>query len=154
MIPDRLFEVLQGPAFMHVGTRDASLRPAHAFAHGAVPHADRETVTFFLGPAGAARTLANLADNGQVAFEFGLLSHEAYQLKGTFVSSRPADDADLALQERHRAGLFEGVRRAFPDEIARPFILHVVLRPGVAVTFRVREIYLQTPGPSAGTRIA
>lgn len=154
MIPDRPFEVLRGPAFLHVGTRDASLRPAHAFAHGSVPHPDHETVTFFLGPVGAARALANLADNGRVALEFGLLTHEAYQLKGTFLSSRPADDAELALQEKLRAGLYESVRKAFPDEVARPFILDVVLRPSTAVTFRVEEVYLQTPGPGAGSRIA
>jgi len=154
MIPDRPFEVLQGPAFMHVGTRNAELRPAHAFAYSAVPHPDRQTVTFFLGPVGCAKTLDNLAQNGKVAFEFGLVTHEAYQLKGTFLSSRPTNEDDLALQEANRGKLFDIVRRGYPEEMARRLVLDVILRPGVAVTFRVEEVYLQTPGPGAGTRIA
>ena len=41
MIPDRVVELLHGPAFMQVGTRDAQLRPAHAWVIGAVVHPDR-----------------------------------------------------------------------------------------------------------------
>ena len=48
MIPDRVLEILGGPAIMFVGTRDAGLRPAHTIAVGAVVHDDRRTVTFFV----------------------------------------------------------------------------------------------------------
>src|SRR3972149_7415440 len=102
MIPDRVVELLHGPAFMQVGTRDAQLRPAHAFAIGAVVHDDRETVTVFVSEARSARVLSELQSNGRVALGVALASHEAYQFKGTYLSSRPTGDEDIALQETYR----------------------------------------------------
>src|SRR5947209_17238295 len=80
---------------MQVGTRDAHLRPAHAWVIGAVVHADRQTVTFFVPESRSARVLSDLQDNGRVALGLGLASHEAYQLKGTYVSSRPTGAEDI-----------------------------------------------------------
>ena len=155
MIPDRVVELLHGPAFMQVGTRDAELRPAHAWAIGALAHADRETVTFFVPESRSARVLSNLQYNGRVAMGIALASHEAYQLKGTYLSSRPTGAEDVALQEAYRAKWFAAARQAgYPDEIARPLTLGFAYRPGVAITFRVEEIFLQTPGPGAGNKMA
>ena len=155
MIPDRVVQLLHGPAFMQVGTRDAQLRPAHTWAIGAVVPADRETVTFFVPQARSARLLSDLQDNARVALAVALASHEAYQLKGTYLSSRPAGDEEIALQETYRTKLFAAARQAgFPDDIARPLTLGFAYRPGVAITFRVEEIFVQTPGPGAGNPMA
>jgi hypothetical protein len=154
VIPDRVVEVLHGPAIMFVGTRDAGHRPAHTTAVGAVVHEDRRIVTFFIPESRSARLLSNLRDNGRVAFDFGWVSHEAYQLKGTYLSSRPATDADVAQQDAYRKKLVAAVRQGYPEEIARPLALGFAYTPGVAVTFRVEEVFLQTPGPNAGTRLA
>jgi len=154
VIPDRVVEVLHGPAFMQVGTRDAELRPAHTWAVGAIVHDDRRTVTFFVPESCSTRMLSNLRGNGRVAFAFAWVTHEAYQLKGTYFDVRPATDEDVARQEAYRAKLLAGARQVFPEEIARPLALGFAYRPAVAVTFRVDEVYLQTPGPGAGTRMA
>jgi len=155
MIPDRVVELLHGPAFMQVGTRDAQLRPAHAWVIGALVDADRETVTFFVPESRSARVLSNLQDNGGVALAIGLATHEAYQLKGAYVSSRPTGDEDIARQETYRTKwLAAALQAGYPGEIARPLILGYAYRPGVAVTFRVKEIFLQTPGPGAGNKMA
>ena len=154
MIPDRVLEVLSGPAIMFAGTRDAELRGAHTTAVGAFAHDDRRTVTFFVPESRAARLLSDLRDNGRVAFDFGWISHEAYQLKGTYLSSRPTTDEERARQDAWRTKLLASLRQVYPEEIARPLALGYVYFPGVAVTFRVDEVFLQTPGPSAGTRLA
>jgi hypothetical protein len=154
MIPDRVVEVLSGPAIMFAGTRDADLRGAHTSAVGAVVHDDRRTVTFFVPESRAARLLSDLRDNGRVAFDFGWISHEAYQIKGMYLSSRPTTDEDLAQQEAYRSKLHTALRQVYPEEIARPLALGFAYRPGVAVTFRVDEVFLQTPGPGAGTKLA
>jgi len=155
VIPDRVIEVLRGPSIMFAGTRDGELRGAHTPAVGAVVHDDRRTVTFFVAESRSQQLMSNLRDNGRVAFDFGWMSHEAYQLKGTYLSSRPTTDADVLLQEAYRKELVASVRQtAYPEEIARPFALGLAYRPGVAVTFRVDEVFLQTPGPGAGTRMA
>jgi hypothetical protein len=154
VIPDRVVEVLHGPAITLIGTRDAALRPAHTSAVGAVVHDDRLTVTCFVPESRAARVLSDLQDNGRIAFGFGWTSHEAYQFKGTYLSSRPTTDEDVARQEAYRKRLLAAVRQVYPEEIARPLVLGCAYRPGVAITFRVEEVFVQTPGPGAGTKIA
>lgn len=152
MIPDRVVEVLHGPAWVQIGTRDEALRPAHVFAVGAVVHDDRQTVTVFVPAARSERVLRDLRANGRIALGLALASHEAYQLKGAYVSSRPTDDADRARQEAHRAALLASALEAgYPDSIARPLALGIAYTPGVAITFRAEEVFLQTPGPGAGT---
>jgi hypothetical protein len=154
MIPDRVLEVLRGPVFMHVGTRDAKLHPAHAFAAGAIVSEDRQTVTFLVAESVSGRILRDLRDNGRVAFTVGLVSHEAYQLKGTYASSRPADEQELALQEAYLAKLAAAARQVFPEEFATALIRAIPYRPSVAITFRVEDVFLQTPGPGAGSKLA
>lgn len=155
MIPDRVVEVLHGPAFMQIGTRDDELRPAHTFAAGAVVHDDRQTVTVFIPTARSGRVLRDLTGNGRIALGVSLASHEAYQLKGTYVSSRPTNDAERARQEAYRAALLASALEAgYPEAIARPMTQGIAYTPGVAITFRAEEVFLQTPGPGAGTLLS
>jgi hypothetical protein len=152
MIPDRVVEVLRGPAWIQIGSRNEALRPAHTMAVGAVVDDDRQTVTVFVPAARSERVLRDLRENGRIAVGVSLASHEAYQLKGTYVSSRPTDDADRARQEARRAALLESALEAgYPETIARPLTLGLACTPGVAITFRAEEVFLQTPGPGAGT---
>jgi hypothetical protein len=154
MIPERVVELLRGPAFLHVGTRDAELRPAHAYPLGVVVGDDRETVTFFVNEWRAKRILSDLDNNGRVAFAAGVLSHEAYQLKGVYLSSRPANDEEIAFQEAHRARLCAELSNWLPKEVAEGLFFGLSCRPSVAITFRVEEVFLQTPGPGAGTKMS
>ena len=154
LIPDRIVEVVHGPAFMQIATRSDDLRPTHAWVIGGEVHDDRQTVTVFVAAAASRRTLDNLQRNGRIAFGISLATHEAYQLKGTYVSSRPTTDQDRARQEKYRAALFASTLAAgYPEEIARPFTLGFAYTPGVAITFRAEEAFLQTPGPDAGTAV-
>jgi hypothetical protein len=124
-------------------------------AVGAVVHDDRQTVTVFVPAARSERVLRDLRENGRIAVGVSLASHEAYQLKGTYVSSRPTDDADRARQEARRAALLESALEAgYPETIARPLTLGLAYTPGVAITFRAEEVFLQTPGPGAGTLLS
>jgi hypothetical protein len=155
MIPDRVVEVLHGPAWIQIGTRDEALRPAHAMALGAKVHDDRRTVTVFVPAARSERMLRDLGENGRIAVGVALVSHEAYQLKGTYVSSRPTNDTERARQEAHRAALLaSALEVGYPPAIARPLTMGLAYTPGVAITFRAEEVFLQTPGPGAGTRLS
>jgi len=155
MISDRVVEVLHGPTWIQIGSRDEALRPAHTMAVGAVVHDDRQTVTVFVPTARSGRVLRDLTGNGRIAVSLALVSHESYQLKGTYISSRPTDDTDRARQEARRAALLESALEAgYPETIARPLALGLAITPGVAITFRAEEVFLQTPGPGAGTLLA
>jgi hypothetical protein len=138
---------------MHVGTRDGALRPAHSHVTGAFVHDDLETVTFFVIESHAKRVLANLENNGRVALTIAQATHEAYQLKGSYVSSRPENEADYALQESYRVMLVRGLAQVFPEDVVKPMVLGSAYRPGVAITFRVEHIFQQTPGPGAGDKL-
>ena len=155
MIPDRVVEVLHGPAFIQMGTRDETLRPAHTYVVGAMVHDDRRTVTIFVPAARFERVQRHLSGNGRVALGAAFASHEAYQLKGTYISSRPMDDADRARQEAYRAALLAAALEAgYPEAIAWPLTQGLAYTPGVAITFRAEEVFLQTPGPGAGTLLS
>jgi hypothetical protein len=150
-ISDRVVELIPGPAFMQVATRSDDLWPAHAWVVGGEVHDDHQTVTVFIAAAASRPTLDNLERNGRIALGIALATHEAYQLKGTYISSRPTTDEDLARQEKYRAALFASALAAgYPEETARPFTLGFAYNPGLAITFRAEEAFLQTPGPDAG----
>ena len=155
VIPDRVIEVLSGPSFVQMGTRDESLQPAHTYAVGAMVHEDRQTVTVLVPAARAARILPHLEANGRVALAMGLFSHEAYQLKGSYLGTRPTNADDLARQEAYRRALLaDALRAGYPEEIARPLTQGFAYTPSIAITFRVEEVFLQTPGPDAGKRLS
>jgi pyridoxamine 5'-phosphate oxidase-like protein len=153
VIPDRVIEVLRGPSIMQLGTRDAELRPAHSYVAGAVVHDDRQTVTFFVNEKRSKKTLSNLENNGRVALGIAQLSHEAYQLKGSYVSSRAASDEEYGFQEKYGTRICAALCQWFPEEMAKALVLGITYRAGVAITFRVEEVFLQTPGPAAGSKM-
>ena len=155
MIPDRVVEVLHGPSYLQIGSRDEALRPRHTSAVSAMVHPDRQTVTVFVPAARSERVLRDLTQNGRIAVGAGMTSHESYQLKGTYVSSRSTDDADRARQEAYRVTLLKDALEAgYPEALARSFCLGFAYAPGVAITFRAEEVFVQTPGPGAGSRLA
>ena len=118
-------------------------------------HEDRQTVTVFVPAPRAERIAGHLESNGRIALGMGLASHEAYQIKGSYVSRRPTDARDVARQQAYRKALLDDALRAgYPEDIARPFTQGFAYVPGVAITFRVEGVFLQTPGPDAGTRLA
>jgi hypothetical protein len=155
MISDRIVEVIHGPVVMYAATRDEGLRPARTLAVGAVVHPGRETVTFFVPESRSERILSDLRRNGRVALSVSLTTAEAYQLKGRYVSSRLADAKDRAVQEIYRAKVLAALCQVgHPQEIAKPLVFGFAYQPAVAITFRVEEIFLQTPGPEAGKKIS
>jgi hypothetical protein len=130
VIPARVVEVLHGPSVMQVGTRNVELRPAHSYVWGAVVHDDRQTITFFVTERRSVRILGDLENNRQVALTIAQASHEAYQLKGAYLSSHPST-----------------------EEMVKPMFLGAEYRPSVAITFRVEAVFEQTPGPRAGSQL-
>jgi hypothetical protein len=155
MITDRVVEVIHGPAWMYAGSHDERLCPAQTVVIGAIVHSDQETMTFFVPESRSERLLSNLKSNGRVALAVSLPTHEAYQLKGSYLSSRAADAKDRAVQDIYRAKLITAtIQSGYPEQLITWLVLGFVYQPAVAITFRPEEIFLQTPGPQAGKKIA
>ena len=74
-------------------------------------------------------------------------SHRACQVKGTFLSARPAGTEERAEVER-QVGLF----RADLEGIGLPSAMTAgwTFWPAVALRVRVEHVYEQTPGPGTG----
>jgi predicted pyridoxine 5'-phosphate oxidase superfamily flavin-nucleotide-binding protein len=146
MIPERLVAFVHGPTLSWVGTRDARLRPSVSWAFGARVSPARDEITVFIPDIEAEQTRRNAEQHRLIAFTVvDGRTHEAYQFKGRLVGLRPSSDEERAVQDIHRSKvisymapypkvLFEGLR----------------LYPSTALTFRVEQVFAQTPGPDAG----
>jgi len=155
VIPGRILRFLEQHANVaFAGTRDRELVPYGHRVSGWRVGADRGVLTVLIPEAFTPRLIASLEQNGELAVtieEFP--SHETYQFKGRYRRHRPADDGDVEVVDRIRRRFVRSVRPIYVD--AHEVVLKsFILPPAVAVDFEVLEVFLQTPGPGAGTRLA
>lgn len=81
--------------------------------------------------------------------------HECYQFKGPLRERRPATEADRLVTSRCRERFSAAVRGLLTHLAGEDAALRrYILEPAVAVRLEVREIFLQTPGPGAGSLMA
>ena len=146
MIADKLVEFIHGAVLAFVGTRDAQFRPAVTWAFGLRTSAATDEITAFVPNVEIAQTRNNLSHNGLIAVTVvHPISHECYQFKGKLTAMQPTTDEERAVQEIQRSKLDALLANILPG-IAPGF----VLAPSTAVSFRVEEAFVQTPGPGAG----
>jgi hypothetical protein len=148
-IPADLFSVLETGSIMHLGTRNAALRPISTLAFGMqLAPAALDEVTVFVPAALAEPTMTNLRDNGQMAVTAVYpLDHRSTQLKGLWLGERRTDENDRAYLARHRDELTLVMGRV---GVPRSIWRRVSWWPCLALRMEVRETFVQTPGPSAG----
>lgn len=150
MIPDRLVDFVHGPILSWIGTRDGRLRPWVAWAFGARVSAASDEITAFVPDVEIDRIKADLRQNTRVAFTVVQPhSHESYQFKGDLVALRPSSDEERVVQDIYRDKLiayFKLHGHEHYADMASGFALY----PSTAITFRVEQAFVQTPGPGAG----
>lgn len=150
-IPAELAAFLEEPLFVDVATRSGAMLPEATDATAMTVDAAQGLVTLYIPERSAGPTLANLRDNGQIAVNASRPSdHRTIQLKGTFVSERPADESERELQLRYLQGM---IPRMGMIGIPQSVCLRMVYWPSRVVRFAVRDIFVQTPGPNAGRRL-
>jgi hypothetical protein len=150
-ITDDLLELFASGVDMYVATRSADSMPESQVAMGLRVHADRRTMTVYVPTTHVALTLANLADNGQIAVTVSHPpDHRTVQLKGRSTGVRESTDADRAIQEVCRAALVDAFAVV---GIPRALTRSMPWWPSTAIELELRDIYLQTPGPNAGERM-
>lgn len=149
MIPDKLVDFMHGAVLAWIGTRDARLRPAVAWAFGVRVSATSDEITAFVSDVEINQTRTNLSQNGLVALNVvHPLSHESYQFKGKLTEMRPTTEEERAVQEilRSKVG---ALLTMFPPELVSGY----VIAPSTAITFTVEQAFVQTPGPGAGRQL-
>jgi hypothetical protein len=156
MIPAKIIRFLEERANMgFAGTRDASLVPlGHRVSAWQVDTAGR-ALTAFMRPFWEARFIESLRDNGSIALTIGeITSHETYQIKGRYLSHRLVQQTEIEMADRVRDRLVKALLAQYHDERVAPFVRASIPNPTLVVTVEVDEVFVQTPGPGAGERIA
>ncbi len=148
-------------AFIESGTsitaasRDAALVPSVAKAVGCRVSADRRSVMLFVVRSLATDLLRDLASTDAIAAVFSQPStHRTIQLKGALESIAPMGAEDEPLVERCMDSLVADLGRlGYTEPFARAY-LGYRRDDMVAIQFRVRAGFVQTPGPAAGQQLA
>ncbi|HZM14717.1 MAG TPA: hypothetical protein VFE28_01840 [Candidatus Krumholzibacteria bacterium] len=154
MIPGKIQRFLEEYANVATsGSRDRDLVPYGHRVIGWRIGADRDSLICLVPAQFTDQLVDNLTDNGQYSVtieEFP--SHETYQFKGRYLRHRDPEPQDHAAHARIVARFQKGVRTMFP-ELPEQLLRDYMLEPALAVEIQVEEIFLQTPGPGAGTRL-
>jgi hypothetical protein len=154
LIPGKLVRFLEQYANVaFAGIRGRDLVPFGHRVSGWRVGADHRTMTILVPDEFLPRLVESLQQNGELAVtveEFP--SHETYQFKGPYRHHRGTQDGDAEIVDRVRQRFVKSLRPMYadrPEHVLKAFVSPAVL----AVEFEVLEIYLQTPGPGAGSRI-
>lgn len=151
MISEQLVDFCHGPLIAYFATCDAKLRPHTLNAVGVRVDGPAGRITVFLPKVVADRPLANIQAQPKVSLTVIFApKHESYQFKGRALEVRDATDAETGLQE---VFLTKAINSIEAVGLPTDFVRRVVPTPSHAVTFEVSDIFLQTPGPGAGSRI-
>ncbi|HKE82534.1 MAG TPA: hypothetical protein VKB50_02225 [Vicinamibacterales bacterium] len=154
MIPGKLVRFLEQYANVaFAGIRDRDLVPFGHRVSGWRVGVDQRTMTIMLPDEFLERLVESLQHNGELAVTVEESpTHETYQFKGRYLRHREIQDDDNAIVDRIRRRFAKSLRQLYPD--APEDVLNAFVSPAsLAVDFEVAEIYLQTPGPGAGTRL-
>jgi hypothetical protein len=156
MIPPPIIRFIEERANIgFAGTREANLVPRGHRVPGWRVAPGGRTITALLPETSVSDALEALLQNGRVAItleEVG--THETYQLKGRYMSHRPVQAADVELAVRLRDRFVKSIRALYAQPGAAEALGASIPSPTLAVDIQVDEVFLQTPGPGAGRRLA
>lgn len=156
MIPGKIIRFLEQQASVgFAGTRDRQLVPTgHRVCGWQVGEGGR-TLTAFIGERSATQFIDAMLDNGQVAVTFEEVgSLETYQLKGRYLSHTPVEPGHHDITNRARERFVNGLRALYMNDQIADLFRASIPPPSVAIQIEVDEVFLQTPGPGAGSRIS
>ncbi len=156
-IDKQLKAFLESGVSVLVGTRDSGLSPEITRAWGPRVSKDGNSVSLCVPLGTSRKTLENLEENGLIAVSFSLpTTYKTIQLKGRCIETGEPSAADLRAVERHReafSSLNEGI--GVPRQLLDSFwSRELETSPAVvAIRFHPEEVFDQTPGPQAGSRL-
>jgi hypothetical protein len=148
MLDRQLTEFLEQGLAIHIGTRDARLRPNGCVVTAVRVEDEGRHLVAFIPKSVTPAVFDDLRSNGQAAISFTRPSDDkAVQVKGEFVAVEDVSEPD----QQFAMSQWEGFLRQL-DLIGLPGKATATwtLWPCVAVRLRVTALFSQTPGPEAG----
>jgi hypothetical protein len=152
-IDDELKRFLESGLVVLVATRNDALHPFVTRGWGVLVHdEDRLRLSVSVPRASSARTLADLAANGRIAVSLGdQASFRAVQIKGRGAA---VVDTDASALERATEQFTRFAEKAAQLGVP-PHLAQVLFTTDlVSIAVVADEIFDQTPGPSAGKKVA
>lgn len=153
MLADPEFRLrLEQATSMTVATVGSDRRPVSCRAVGLDIDGARHRITVFLPVSTAGSSLANLVANRKLALVCSNPgNHDTVQMKGQVLEARVADAAERSIVDAWHATFVEDLA-----VVGMPRAVTRAMRtwPAFGVVVDVTEIYEQTPGPRAGTRVS
>jgi hypothetical protein len=152
MIEPQLAAFLQEGLSIHIGTRDAALRPEGGRAAAVTVSPGGLQIAVYVPETTFSRIRPNVEANGSAAIGFGRpVDDRACQVKGTVMSVRPATDDEQPIVAAQWDGF---MRQLEMIGIPRGLAANWSMWPAVVLTMKVTAVFEQTPGPQAGVAIA
>ena len=150
MIPENVFTVVT-TGVGHIGCVSSNLKPFHADTLGIACDRQNGEVTCFLNKGSSVKFVENTDYKSRVSLFVGIISHEAYNLKGDVKELRPVSENDISLCAQFKKVLYKLYdEMGIPESLADKYWNKL---PDLAVVFQVEKIFIQTPGPDAGKQI-
>jgi len=151
MVDDRAHCCLGPGTSLFVGTVSAGGAPLCTRAIAVRSDDGLTTATIYVPLATSRETLANIATTHRLALVATQpIEHTTVQLKGVSHTVRLARDDEAAFVQSRLEGLAEVLDRiGVPRRVTRSFAHW----PAFAIEMQVDQIFEQTPGPRAGTRL-
>ena len=156
-ISDKIKALLESGISVVVGTRDMGMVQESVRAGGPVVSEDRRSISLCIALTAGVKTLDNLESNGRITASFTLPTNlQSVQLKGAWIETSEPNAFDLLAGEQHReafASLNEkiGIPRRAVDMLWRREL--EVSPTLVKLRFSAEQVFDQTPGPDAGSRL-
>jgi hypothetical protein len=148
MIDSQLAAFLQEGLAIHIGTRNAALEPNGARAVALRVDDDGIHVVVYVAKAAVKRLMSDLESNGQAAVTFVRpVDERATQLKGTFVSVRPAKANERALVMEQWEGFLRSLQAI---GIPRTNLTKWTTWPAVAIRLRTTRGIAESGKPARG----
>lgn len=147
-ISSELATFLESGLAIVVATRDGDLQPDGAIAWAARIHDDGTALTLFMHDEAARDMLRNLEGHPEIAIDFDRpTSHRACQVKGRYLSSRPAGTDEQRLVQAQMDGFATDLEAiGYPRAMTAGWMIW----PCTALDVRVTQLFEQTPGPGTG----
>ncbi|MGH8491905.1 MAG: hypothetical protein ACRERR_02185 [Moraxellaceae bacterium] len=154
LLTDDIARFMQSGISISVASRDVRRVPSLARAAGCHVSADHQQVTLLLLPTQARQLLADIAASGVIAVVYSSPNtNRTLQVKGRLLSLQEATPSDAGLAQQHREAFAKIlIPLGYAHDLA--FAVHCQNTTGMmAVVFSPTDIFEQTPGPKAGTRL-
>ncbi|MBM9578738.1 hypothetical protein JWG45_16455 [Leptospira sp. 201903070] len=144
---------LSGPLSISVATRNADLKPHFARAFGVRLNEEQTRMTVLVPKVVVESCLNDIQDNGWIATTVAhMSSFKTRQFKGRVQQIDECSDEDYDLMQKIREAGSETSRMFFGPNAGEGWGKYI-LKPAVAITFELSELFEQSPGAKAGEKL-